>query len=158
MSFTIKTSSSAVPRRTVLRTLLATSAAMLGLPAAPARACEFFCASMRITHPWTRASAVGATTALVSMRFDEVTQDDRLIGVTTPMAAGAELMGVGAGGSARPVDLSVKAGETLEFAETGIHIRLTGLHRPMEMACTYPLTLTFEKAGVVEADLSVDYA
>ena len=140
-------------RRDVLRAALAAGAA-LALPAAPARACEFFCLSMRITHPWTRASAAGATTAVVSMRFDEVTEDDRLIRVETPMAAGAELMG---DGPARPVNLAIAAGQELNLSETGLHIRLTGLRQPMEMACTYPLTLTFEKGGVVEADLSVDY-
>lgn len=142
-----------LPRRHVLRAALAAGAALV-LPAAPARACEFFGLSMRITHPWTRASAAGATTAMVSMRFDEVTEDDRLIGVTSPMAAGAEIVG---DGPARPVNLSIAAGQELELQESGIHIRLTGLHQPLEMACTYPLTLTFEKGGVVEADLSVDY-
>ena len=152
----ITPSSKSFPRRDVLRALLATSAALM-LPAAPTRACEFFCLSMRITHPWTRASAAGATTAIVSMRFDEVTQDDRLIGVETPLAASAELVGDGAQGTARPVNFLIAAGQELDFTETGIHIRLTGLRQPLEMACTYPLTLTFEKAGVVEADLSVDY-
>ena len=142
-----------LPRRDVLRAALAAGAALV-LPAAPARACEFFCLSMRITHPWTRASAPGATTAMVSMRFDEVTEDDRLIGVTSPMAAGAEIVG---DGPTRPVNFLIAAGQELDFSETGIHIRLTGLRQPLEMACTYPLTLTFEKGGVVEADLSVDY-
>lgn len=141
------------PRRAVLRAALATGAALL-LPAAPARACEFFCTSLRITHPWTRASAAGATTAMVSMRFDEVTENDRLIRVETPVATSAELVG---DGPVRPVNLSIAAGQVLNFSETGIHIRLTGLRQPLEMARTYPLTLTFEKAGVVEADLSVDY-
>lgn len=152
MNFTFKT----CPRRDVLRAALAVGAALV-LPAAPARACEFFCLSMRITHPWTRASAAGATTAVVSMRFDEVTEDDRLIRVETPMAAGAELIADGANGPARPVNLLIAAGQELNLSETGLHIRLTGLRQPLEMACTYPLTLTFEKGGVVEADLSVDY-
>ena len=149
MSLTLKT----FPRRDVLRAALAAGAAVL-LPAASARACEFFCTSLRITHPWTRASAAGATTAVVSMRFDEVTEDDRLIHVETPMAAAVELVSKGA---ARPVDFLIPAGQESAFTETGVHIRLTGLRQPLEMACTYPLTLTFEKGGVVEADLSVDY-
>ena len=149
MSFFIKTPQ----RRALLRGALAIGAGLV-LPAAPARACEFFCLSMRITHPWTRASAAGATTAVVSMRFDEVTEVDRLIRVETPVAASAELVG---DGPVRPVNLVVAAGQVLDLTEAGIHIRLTGLHHPLEMARTYPLTLTFEKGGVVEADLSVDY-
>ncbi|MBC7730007.1 MAG: copper chaperone PCu(A)C [Microbacteriaceae bacterium] len=152
MSHVIKT----FPRRDVLRAALAAGAALV-LPAAPAGACEFFCPTLRITHPWTRASAPGATTAVVSMRFDEVTENDRLIRVETPVAAGAELVAEGADGPARPVNLSIAAGQVLNFSETGIHIRLTGLRQPLEIARSYPLTLTFEKGGVVEADLSVDY-
>ena len=149
MSFITKT----VSRRHVLHAGLAAGAALL-LPTTPARACEFFCLSLRITHPWTRASATGATTAQVLMRFDEVTADDRLIRIETPVAAGAELVG---DGPARPMNLLIAAGQELTLTETGLHIRLTGLRQPLEMACTYPLTLTFEKSGVVEADLSVDY-
>ena len=77
-----------IRRRDILRGGVALSAALL-VPGA--RACEFFSAHMRIYSPWARASVQGASTAMLCMTFDEVTQTDRLIGVLTPVAAGAQL-------------------------------------------------------------------
>lgn len=139
-------------RRHLLRTGLA-AGALLGLPAA--RACEFFAANLRITHPWTRASAPGATTAMVCMRFDEVTGSDRLIGVASPVAESAEMGGLPLAG---PVDILIPADQQITLTEAGLHIRLIGLRHDLLVAREYPLTLVFERSGPVQATLSVDYA
>lgn len=123
---------------------------------AAARACEFYTTHLRITHPWTRVTAPGATTAIISLKFDEVTHSDRLIGVSTPVAQGAVLSGPDINESQALNFLIPAGGETL-FSEQGLHIRLTGLRQPLEMARSYPLSLLFEHGGRVEADLSVDY-
>jgi len=120
-----------------------------------ARACEFFTTTLRVTHPWARATAAGGRGAIVSMVFDEVTVTDRLIGVSTPVAAGAEL---GGQGGTRPVDFVIPQGVTSTLSEQGVFIRLIGLRHPLELARAYPLTLVFEQGGTVEADLSIDYA
>ncbi len=82
-----------ISRRQALQTSLA-AGLNLALPAA--RACEYFSPILRVTHPWARASAAGASTAVVSMKFDDVSQDDRLIAVQTAVASGAEIAGPGA--------------------------------------------------------------
>jgi copper(I)-binding protein len=139
-------------RRTLLRASLALGA---GLVAPGSRACEFFSSHLRITHPWTRASAEGATSALICMKFDEVTQADRLIGVETPVARAAELAGLGV----RPaLDFAIPAGQETLLSEEGIHVRLLDLLIPLEMGREYPLLLTFAGGGVIQAKLSVDYA
>lgn len=139
-------------RRQLLRAGLA-AGTMFALPAA--RACEFFAANLRITHPWTRASAPGATTAMVCMRFDEVTLSDRLIGVDSPVAESAEMGGLPIGG---PVNLAIPADQLVTLSEAGPHIRLIGLRHELLVAREYPLTLVFERSGTVQATLSVDYA
>ena len=139
-------------RRQLLRAGLA-AGTMLALPAA--RACEFFAANLRITHPWTRASAPCATTAMVCMRFDEVTLSDRLIGVECPVAESAEMGGLPMGG---PVSLLIPADQQITLSEAGLHIRLVGLRHELMVAREYPLTLVFERSGSVQATLSVDYA
>ena len=139
-------------RRQLLRTGLA-AGALLALPAA--RACEFYAVNLRITHPWTRASAPGATTAMVCMRFDEVTRSDRLIGVASPVAESAEMGGVLVNG---PVNLAIPADQLITLTEAGLHIRLVGLRHELLVAREYPLTLVFERSGTVQANLSVDYA
>jgi len=138
-------------RRGVLHTGLALSLS-LALPAA--RACEFFTTNLRIVHPWTRATARDASFAVVCMKFDDVAQADRLIGVETPVASGAEMGGAGAGPG---VDFVIPEGRESVLSEAGTHVRLTGLKFPLEVAREYPLTLVFEKGGVVNATLSVDY-
>ena len=103
--------------------------------------------------PWTRATAGDATTAVLCMRFDEVAEDDRLVGVETAVARGAEMGGPEAG---RAVDLAIPKGSQLELHEQGPHLRLTGLLQPLQVGRDYPLTLHFQKSGVLLARLSVD--
>ena len=140
-------------RRRLLHAGLAAGAA-LWLPSR-ARACEYFSPTLRVLHPWTRASPHGATTAMVSMKFDEVTEGDRLIAVSTPVAAAAEMGGQSA---APAVDFAVPAGRESELSEHGTYLRLVGLKLPLEVGRSYPLKLTFEVGGIVAATLSVDYA
>ena len=109
-----------IRRRDILQGAAALSAALL-LPGA--QACEFFTAHMRIYSPWARASVQGASTAILCMTFDEVTQTDRLIGVETPVASGAELGGARA---SRTLDLLIPQGRDTELTETGTYLRLTG--------------------------------
>lgn len=161
-----------IHRRALLQAGLALGASVL---AGPTRACEYFGSNLRITHPWTRASAALATSAIVCMRFDEVSLSDRLIGVQTPVASGAEMVGAELDGAeldgaeldaadldaayaGAPLNLLIPAGQETVLGESGTCLRLTGLKFPLEVARSYPLQLMFEKSGVVEARLNVDYS
>lgn len=140
------------PRRRLLQTGLALGAS-LALPRA--RACEFFTTSLRITHPWTRASAEADRFAIVNMKFDEVTRTDRLIGVETPVAEGADMGGL----LARPtVDFVIPQGQDSALSESGTFLRLVGLKFPLLPGREFPLRLVFEQAGAVATTLTVDYA
>lgn len=139
-------------RRQVLKSGLALGA-WLSWPTA--RACEFDTINFVIVHPWTRASEPGATTAVVSMNFVNVTRADRLIGVRTPVAEAAEM-----GGECMPplLDFEIPVGPATALRENGPHLRLLGLKQPLLIGREYPMTLVFEGAGAVSARLSVDYA
>src|SRR5262245_60652509 len=76
-------------RRTALQ---AGAALCASLFVPPARGCEFFSNTLRITHPWTRATNSTAS-AIVCMSFDEAMETDRLIGVETPVAESVQLVG-----------------------------------------------------------------
>jgi len=136
--------------------LIAACALPLGV-ARPARACEFFSSHLRIWHPWTRATRVDADTAKVCMRFDEVRQTDRLIGLETPVAAGARLVGPGLPATAG-LSLLIRQGEELTLTEDGLHLELLDLQQPLQVGRSFPLRLVFESAGPVETALNVDYA
>jgi copper(I)-binding protein len=140
-----------ISRRGFMFGSLATGAA---LQAYPALACEFFTGSLRVHHPWTRATRPGETTAIVCMLFDEVSEPDRLIGVESPVATGAAMGGEAAGPT---VDFPILPGRDWALTEEGTHVLLTGLRHPLAVGREYPLRLTFEKSGVVSAQLSVDF-
>jgi copper(I)-binding protein len=140
-----------IHRRKVLQAGLAMGASLC-LPSA--RACEFFTTTLRVTHPWTRATPEGATSAIVCMRIDQVRKTDRLIGVETPVAEGAEMAGLGA----RPgVNLLLLQGQETILGETGLQLRLIGLKQPLMIATTHPMRLIFEQGGVLESELNIDY-
>jgi periplasmic copper chaperone A len=140
-----------VDRRDVLRAGFVLCASL----AAPSvRACEFHTSTLRITHPWTRATGAEATSAVLCMKFDEVAATDRLIGVETPVAAGAEMAGAGVAGA---VNVFIPEGRETVLSDEGTHIRLTGLEHPLLIARSYPLKLVFENGGMVHATLNVDY-
>lgn len=134
-------------RRGVLRAGVALGAAAF-LPSA--RACEYFADTLRIYHPWTRATAEGATSVIVSMQFDEVTKSDRLIGVQTQIAEGAEIDG-------KRIDFAIPAGEVTRLGEQGTLLRLFGLQHPLEVGRSYPMKLMFEHGGMVNAGLNIDF-
>lgn len=133
-------------RRTFLQTGLLLA---LGVPSSPARACEYVTQTMRIVHPWTRATAEGAAQAVLCMTFADVTEDDRLVGVETPVATGSDLPDGG---------LLIPAGPEVVLTERGTHVRLTGLQHGLEVGRAYPLTLHFRTGGQVLASLNVDFA
>lgn len=138
-------------RRHALR---AGAALGLGLAGVRSHACEFFALTLRITHPWTRATPEDAEGATVSMKFDEVSDDEQLVGVLTPVARRAELLGV----DGRPMAaLAIPRGRVTLLSEHGLRLRLADLTMPLELTRSYPMTLLFEKSGAVRLDLSIDY-
>lgn len=134
--------------------LQAGAAAACSWAALPTRACEFFGPTLRVTHPWTRATSDEATTAVVCMKFDEITQDDKLIGLETAFATGAEMV---VGGHAMAINLPLPSGQIHTLTEFGTHLRLTGLTQPLGLGRAYPIRLLFEQGGVMRADLLVDF-
>jgi copper(I)-binding protein len=51
--------------------------------------------------------------------------------------------------------LEVGAHAKVAFAPSGKHVMLIGLRRPLKAGDSFPLTLTFEKAGDVKAKVRV---
>lgn len=141
-----------IHRRGVLHAALALGTSLV-LPSA--RACEFFTPTLRVTHPWTRATPESAPFAIVSMRIDQVSKTDRLIGVETPVAAGAEIIGMG---DKTDVNLLLlRDQETVLGEQSRAQLRLVRLTQPLLIARTYPMRLFFEQGGMLETELNVDF-
>lgn len=109
---------------------------------------------VKILAPWARATPGGVTVgaAYLSIRSESKT-GDRLIGVASERAARAELHTHTSEGGVmkmRKVEsLAVKPGTALVLGPGGHHIMLFDLKRALKAGEKLPLTLTFEKAGVV---------
>ena len=129
-----------------------------------ARAHEIITSTLRVTHPWSRATIEGDAFAVLCMKFDEVAEADRLILVQTPVAQKAELVGAGASPN---VDFPIPAGKDTYLSDhpsdpksnqdSGTYVRLSGLKRPLEVGRSYRLVLGFEKGGTYTTTFSVDF-
>jgi copper(I)-binding protein len=129
--------------------------------AGAASAHEYALKSLKIDHPFARATPPGAKTGGVFVTVENTgSQSDRLISVSSPVAGVADLheMKVDAGvmrmrGVAA---LEVKPGETLELKPGGYHVMLSELRQPLKVGDKFPLTLKFENAGTVEVSVWVE--
>ncbi|HEV7577924.1 MAG TPA: copper chaperone PCu(A)C [Caldimonas sp.] len=140
-----------IRRRDVLRF---SAAAIVPAAYAPAWAHEYYVPTLRVSHPWCRATPADAAFAVVCITFDEVREADRLIGIDTTVASAAEL----SGRPGRAIDFPIPAGRDSVLGEEGTVLRLTGLTQSLELGRSYPFRLVFAKGGAVDATLDVAYA
>ena len=118
---------------------------------------------IEINHAWARATAASAANGAVYLTItNHGTADDRLTGASTAVASKAELhITLNENGvmKMRPIaDVPVKAGGRAQFKPGGMHIMLLGLKHPLKAGDSFPLTLTFNKAGAVETMVKVEKA
>jgi len=116
-------------------------------------------AQIQIASPWARATPGGATTAAAYMTIMSPTAD-RLVGVSTPAAAKAELHTMTMTGTVMKMRqiaaIDLPAGQPVTLKPGGMHIMLTGLAQPLKQGQSFPLTLTFAKGGTREVTVAVE--
>ena len=87
---------------------------------------------------------------------------DRLVSASTPVAKKAELHTMSMQGMVmkmRPISgVDIPAGQPVSLKPGGEHIMLMGLNGPLREGQSFPLTLTFEKAGAREVTVPVGKA
>jgi hypothetical protein len=142
--------------------LSAAVAAFLGLGAmsVPVAAHDFKGGDIVVDHPWARATVGTSRPGGAYMTLiNKGKTADRLIGAESANAARVELhRSVMEGGMMRmlPVEaIDVPAGGEVDLAPGGYHLMLTGLKAPLAAGARVPLTLVFEKAGRIEAKVTV---
>jgi copper(I)-binding protein len=131
------------------------------LGASAAAAHEYALKSLKIDHPFARATPPGARTGGVFVTLENTgDRADRLMSVSSPVAGVAEIheMRLDAGVmKMRDVGtLEVKAGETVRLKPGGYHVMLSELKQPLKVGDRFPLTLKFENAGAVEVSVWVE--
>jgi hypothetical protein len=122
--------------------------------------------AIAIEHPFAAPSLAGTTTGAAYFARLENTGStaDRLLGATTPVAAGVELhtMALDAQGVMRMreiegIALAPHAGIEMRPG-MGMHLMLIGLKRPLKEGSSFPMTLRFEHAGTVVVEVVVQAA
>ena len=117
-------------------------------------------ADIAVEAPFARASAgtAGAGAAYMTLKSAEASAD-RLTSASTPAAERAELHTHVMEGDVmrmREVDsIEIPAGGTVELKPGGLHIMLIGLKAPLKEGESFPLTLSFAKAGPVTVTVPV---
>jgi copper(I)-binding protein len=115
---------------------------------------------IEISGAWTRATAPGQDAAGVDMTITSK-QAATLVGVTSPVAASAEMHSMTSeGGMMRMREVPVielPAGKSVNLNESGYHLMLSGLKAPLKEGAAVPLTLSI-KAGkrVVKLETRVE--
>lgn len=130
------------------------------LLATPTAAHELTVGTIEITDLWTRATPPGAQAAGGFLTLTNTgTEPDRLIAVSTPVAARGELheMAVNDGVmTMRQVEaIEIPPGETVTLAPGGFHLMFIGMSEPLSEGGVVPVTLTFEAGGAIETYLHV---
>jgi periplasmic copper chaperone A len=114
-----------------------------------------------VEHAWARATTATAKTGAAYFTIvNKGATDDRLVAASSPASDKAQLhvtiedKGVM---KMRPMpDLAIKPGATVSLVPGQMHLMLIGLKAPLKLGESFPITLTFEKAGHVEVQVKVE--
>jgi copper(I)-binding protein len=117
--------------------------------------------AISVEHVWARATPGAATTGAAYLAVTDHGRPDRLVSVSTPVAAMAEVHetihdnGVM---KMRPVagGIALDPGKPVTFTPGGYHIMLMGLKSPLKAGDSFPLTLTFEHALPITVTVHVE--
>ena len=114
---------------------------------------------LEVSNAWARATPGKAENGAAYLTIQSPTPD-RLLTVSSPVAKKAELHTMSMEGMVmkmRPLaDLDIHAGQPVTLKPGGQHVMLLGLDAPLREGQSFPLTLTFEKAGTRTVTVSIE--
>jgi len=128
---------------------------------APVAADDIKAGDLIISHPWTRATPGGAQVGGGYLTIENKgALADKLLGGTSLIAAKVEVHEMAMKNNVmtmRPVagGLTIPPGQTVQLAPGGYHIMMMGLKAPLKQGDQVPVTLEFERAGVVSVNFEV---
>jgi periplasmic copper chaperone A len=114
---------------------------------------------LAVTNAWARATPGKAENGVTYLTIQSPTPD-RLLSVSSPVAKKAELHTMSMEGMVmkmRPLaGLDIPAGKPVTLKPGGEHIMLEGLNAPLREGQSFPLSLTFEKAGTRTVTVAIE--
>lgn len=114
--------------------------------------------SVRVSDAWARATILASRPGAAYLTIESASED-RLVGVTTPVAGHVMIHAIESDGDVSRMKhiktLELPAGERITFAPGGMHLMLMGLQDKLSEGMTFPMTLSFENAGEVTVEVLV---
>lgn len=131
------------------------------LSAGAVHAAGYRVGSISITDPHARPTVPGQPGGAAYLTLENTGGADRLVGVASPVAQSAGIHTMRMDGDIMRMreagELPLPPAAKVEMKPgMGYHIMLNGLKQPLKEGATFPMTLTFEKAGKVEVTVVVD--
>jgi copper(I)-binding protein len=115
-------------------------------------------AELEVKAVWARGTVGNSANAAVYMTITSQ-NPDRLVAASTPVANKTDLMTMVGGSSAIEMKylevIDIPARKPVSLDSSGLHVWLAGVKQPLKAGQTFPLTLTFEKAGQREVTVSI---
>jgi periplasmic copper chaperone A len=115
-------------------------------------------AQLEVKDVWARGAVGSSANAAVYMTITSQ-NPDRLVAASTPVANKTDLMTMEGGSSAMAMKylevIDIPAQKPVSLNSSGLHVWLAGLKLPLKAGQTFPLILTFEKAGQREVTVSI---
>ncbi len=138
----------------VAATILAASAVAVAAPPS-ARV-----GNLTITQAWSRETAPGQAVGGGFMHIVNAGKEDRLLSGSTPVAAEVQLHNMTMQDGVMRMrqltgGIAVPAKGALDLKPGSFHIMFMGLKQPLKQGDSFPVTLTFQRAGNVTVQLSV---
>lgn len=135
--------------------LVVIGSALFALSSAPAIAHKLKVKDLEIVHPNTTEPADPAVKDVVVLMtiHNSGSAPDRLVAAATKMATSTIIQ---SGTSAEDHTIAIPAAGKIAFSKDGPRIELKGLTDALTGYEMFPLSLTFEKAGTVEAEVMVE--
>ncbi len=132
------------------------------LLAGVADARDYRTGAIEIASPWSRAIPKGASVAAGYMTIRNTgATSDRLVAASTPVAGKVEIHEMTMDGGImrmRPVagGVEIAPGATVEFKPSAFHLMIVNVRQPIEKGKPFAATLTFEKAGTIDIEFTVE--
>lgn len=152
--------------RTLIRAALAATLVSIAVPVLAqshdTHAAEITAGDLTLSGAFTRATLpnapVGGGYVTIINNGDEA---DRLVAAESPFSPDVQIHQMAVVNDVMEMNeledgLEIPAGETVTLAPGGLHLMFMDISEPFVEGETVPVTLTFEKAGEVEIELSVE--
>lgn len=146
--------------KTTLKTLLIT---LILCTANSTFAHDYTQGSIKIDHPWSRETPPNATVMAGFFQLtNSATNDDFLIGATTPIAEHVEIhtheMSDGMMQMKKINSVRIGSMKSVMFEPGGYHLMIFNPNQYLKKGERYPMTLIFKQAGKVDVEMAIEEA